>query len=263
MRKLHIILLCVFGMGVLLGGAGTGIAIEEYSSLTYQGEVLLGGENLVTEELDYDFSEGGYESVLLSYCHWGDEKRDSLLVEDESVPAGTVRYVVTYNEALVRPKLIGWEQELVDGDWRLPDSLEEENAVREELLAEEAELRKESEEEAGADGENGGENESNAGTDGENESNADTDGENKSNADTGGENGSRGGGAENGKRRRLLLDLRNNSIGDGFDVMMRSKDRILADIKKRKIGSYEVADITEVEIRVNPATMPYIDDQTR
>lgn len=253
MRKLHIILLCVFGMGVLLGGAGTGIAIEEYSSLTYQGEVLLGGENLVTEELDYDFSEGGYESVLLSYCHWGDEKRDSLLVEDESVPVGTVRYVVTYNEALVRPRLIGWEQELVDGDWRLSDSLEEEKAVREELLAEEAGLRKESEEEAGADGENGGENESNAGTDGENESNA----------DTGGETGSRGGGAENGKRRRLLLDLRNNSIGDGFDVMMRSKDRILADIKKRKIGSYEVADITEVEIRVNPATMPYIDDQTR
>lgn len=238
MRKLHITLLSVFGIGVLLGGIGTGIAIGEYSSLTYQGEVLLGGENLVTEELDYDFSEGGYESVLLSYCHWGDEGRDSLLVEDETVPAGMVRYVVTYNKALVRPKLIDWEQELDDGDWRLPDSLEEEKAVREELLAEEVELREKSEEEAGADGENKSEG-------------------------AGGENGSSEGGAENGKRRRLVLDLRNNSIGDGFDVMMRSKDRILADIKQRKIGSYEVADITEVEIRVNPETMPYIDDQTR
>lgn len=218
MRKLHIALLSVFGIGVLLGGIGTGVAIGEYSSLEYKGLVTLGEENLVTKEFYYDFSTEEEESVLLSYCHWGDGRKDTLLVEDESVPAGTVRYLVTYNEEMVRPELINWKQEKNGDDWDLVDSYNEEEDTWE----------------AAEDG-------------------ADENIENEGDNDA----------AEAKKKHRVVLELRNNWIGNEFDVMMRNKDQILQDIKHKKIASYEIADITDVEIHVNPASIPYIEDETR
>lgn len=218
MRKLHIALLSVFGIGVLLGGIGTGVAIGEYSSLEYKGLVTLGEENLVTKEFYYDFSTEEEESVLLSYCHWGDERKDTLLVEDESVPVGTVRYFVTYNEEMVRPELINWKQELNGDDWEIVDSYNEEEDTWE----------------AAENGE---------------DVNAENEGDNDA--------------VEAKKKHRVVLELRNDWIGNELDVMMRNKDQILQDIKHNKIASYEIADITEVEIHVNPASIPYIEDETR
>lgn len=217
MRKLHIALLGVFAAGVLLGGIGTGIAIGEYSGLEYRGEVLLGEENLVTKEFYFDFSPEENESVLLSYCHWGDERKDSLVVEDEAVPAGTVRYIVTYNEDMVRPSLINWKQEMDEDGWNVVEDFD-------------------AEEDAALEAEN----------------------EN----DTPVESGSDEAAVEK-KQRRVVLELRNNWIGNEFDVVMSNKDQILRDLKNKKLGSYEVAGITNVEVRVNPDSMPYIDDQTR
>lgn len=200
MRKLHIVLLSVFAAGVLLGGIGTGIALGEFSGLTYQGEVLLGEENMVTKEWYHDFSCEEGEQILLSYCGWGDKRRDSLLVADKSVPVGTVCYSVTYNEEMVRPELIDWEQEQEEEGWTIVQDTDEEETAA-----------------AGAEG----------------------------------------------KKRRVILELRNDWIGDEWDVMMRNKDRILEDLKQNKIGSYEIAGITDVEIRVNPDSLPYIEDQSR
>lgn len=211
MRRLHIALLSIFGTGVLLGGIGTGIAIGEYSGLTYRGEVLLGEENLVTKEFCYDFAPEE-ENVVLSYCHWGDEKKNTLVVEDESVPEDTVCYVVTYNEEMVRPDLNGWKQVRSGDGWK---TLEEDDGT-EEAAGEQ--------EEAGA------------------EVLSPADGK---------------------KQRRVMLSLENYWIGDEFDVVMRNKDQILQDLKDKKLGSYEIAVITDVEIRVNPAAMPYIIDETR
>lgn len=58
------------------------------------------------------------------------------------------------------------------------------------------------------------------------------------------------------------LELRTNYIGGDFELFMENKDRLLADMKQRKINSYETAYITEVTIRVNPETMKYIEDYT-
>lgn len=209
MRRLHIVLLGVFIAGVLLGGIGTGIALGEYSGLEYRGRMLLGEESLVTREFCYDFSDREGADVLLSYCSWGDERKDSLLVEDESVPAGEVRYVVTYNEELVRPKLISWEQELEDGEWRLA----EENG--------EAALE--------AEGDDGTEKEA----------------------------------VPEETPRRVILELRNSWYGDELDVLMKNKDRVLQDLKEKRLASYELARITDVEIRVNPESVEHIEDQTR
>lgn len=221
MRKLHTVLLSAFGIGVLLGGIGTGIAIGEYSSLTYKGRVLIGEENLVTKEFDYNFTEENAESVQLSYCNWGDGSLDSLLVEDDTVPAGTVRYVVTYNEEVVRPKLINWKQERDDEGWKSVEKFYDEEEARGEKAQERA-----------------------------TEADADTDEELDA-------------GRRKEPERRVVLELRNRWIGNEFDVIMRNKDQILRDLKQKKIASYEIAEITEVEIHVNPASLSYIDDLTR
>lgn len=241
MRRLHIALLSIFGTGVLLGGIGTGIAIGEYSGLTYRGEVLLGEENLVTKEFCYDFSPEE-ENVVLSYCNWGDEKKDSLLVEDESVPEGTVCYVVTYNEEMARPDLIDWKQVRSGDGW---EPAEEDDWAGD--TADVAEAVEEQEEDS--------EKTSEAVTDGVDAAEAVEEQE-----EAGAEVLSPAGGK---KQRRALLELRNYWIGNEFDVVMRNKDQILQDLKDKKLGSYEIAVITDVEIRVNPVTMPYIIDETR
>ena len=54
MRRIQMILAGVFLGGVILGGVGTGIALVEYSSLSYGGEHLIGEENLVTRYFDFE-----------------------------------------------------------------------------------------------------------------------------------------------------------------------------------------------------------------
>lgn len=103
MRKVQKILLGIFLGGVLLGGIGTGVALVEYSSLTYGGEKCFGEENMVTREMDYVFLPEE-ERVDIDREYWIDS-----LEEDESVPEGTIRYEVTYNEKMVEPCLRFWE----------------------------------------------------------------------------------------------------------------------------------------------------------
>lgn len=71
---------------------------------------------------------------------------------------------------------------------------------------------------------------------------------------------------EDGKEEAAVitgyLELRTNYIGGEFEIVMENKDRILADMKQRKLNSYETLYITEVTIRVNPETMAYIEDYT-
>ncbi len=111
MRKLHIVLLVMFAVGVLLGGIGTGIAFGEYSEFEYGEKVLLGEEYLVTKDFDYTFTPQEDTRVLLCHFGWGDPRKDTLLVEDASIPAGVIRYRVTYNEELLRMELISWDEE--------------------------------------------------------------------------------------------------------------------------------------------------------
>ena len=46
---------------------------------------------------------------------------------------------------------------------------------------------------------------------------------------------------------------------DGFGVFMENKDRVLEELKQGKISSYRMAYITDVKIKVNPETVPYIE----
>ena len=43
--------------------------------------------------------------------------------------------------------------------------------------------------------------------------------------------------------------------GDDIEYFFEIKDEILADIKEKKIGSYEMQDIVSVTVRLNPNNM--------
>lgn len=60
---------------------------------------------------------------------------------------------------------------------------------------------------------------------------------------------------------RLDVGIRN--IVSDFALWMECKDIVLKDLKQRRIASYDVAYITDIKIKVNPETMPYLLDETR
>lgn len=220
MRKLHIVLLIMFAAGVLLGGIGTGIALGEYSEFAYVGEVLLGEEDLVTKDFDYTFTPEEDTRVLLCHFGWGDPKKNSLLVEDASIPAGVIRYRVTYNAELLRMELLSWdaepEEELEQEIWGEGEKAEETLTQTEpETVALEGEITK---------------------TEGEEEKKS---------------------------RKLTYLELRPHYFGNDMDLVLKNKDRMMEAVKQRKFADYQIANVEQVEILVNPQTVPYLKDESR
>lgn len=201
MGKLRGVMTGVFLGGVLLGGIGTGIAMVEYSSLSYGGERLIGEEYLVTKNLDFDFPQDGRKLILKSDYYNYSAYKDITVEIDDSVPAGTVRYELTYNENAVAPELIFQEYE----DER--ENLENEDP--------------------------GGLEES-----------WETDRETQ------------------GKTESVylgMLSLRSYSCDDGFAAFMENKDRFLEELKEKKISSYRQVYITDLKVKVNSQTRPFVE----
>lgn len=149
MRRIQKVMTGIFLGGVLLGGIGTGTAMVEYATLSYGGERLVGEEYLVTKNLDYDFPQDG--RILVLVTNYFLRRSNTKLETDESVPVGTVRYEITYNEKRAVPELYfepceaelpppeeesGTEPE--DMSFSVPEDLPEEDAPREKDWEEEA-----------------------------------------------------------------------------------------------------------------------------
>ena len=246
MRKIHVILLAVFTTGVLCGGIGTGIAFGEYSSMEYGGTVMLGEEYLVTGELMYEFDPVPGEKIALNPTNWGTSRGTSNLVMDETLPMGTVCYDVTYNSKLTIPHLYYWESE---------EGLEEEDIFEagETETGNGMEINEASIDEADAVEETGAGEEEDVGEE--------TDAGEK--ADAAEEAVTRETTKEKKKSRVVgQLELGTNYRGNEFELFLRSKERILEDMKNKKFNSFETAYITDVKIRVNPEMMDYIEDRT-
>lgn len=239
MRKSQKILAGLFLGGVLLGGIGTGIALVEYSSLTYAGEKEIGQEHLVVQELDYTFAPDEEQVCIVR----GYQDRDAVVKEDMSVPEGTVRYVVTYNKKTIKPALSFWEEQ-------------EETEITE-IMAAEPEDDQEYEED---------------GDDQEDEDNREQEAE-----EEGGETVQERIAAESPEgdddlgatfdeavigsrpKKKMCLRLVADYIGSDFGLLMENKDKLLEDLKEKRISTYHVAYITHVEILVNPRTLPNIE----
>lgn len=200
MGKIRMILASVFLGGVILGGIGAGIAIVEYSSLTYVGEKKIGEENLVTCEMDYMFTLENEQISIEDRDIW-----NTKIEEDETVPEGTIRYVVTYNEKTVKPTLRVWEEQDYQEEDLSENNLEpssEKDSNTEENKEEEPPIK---------------------------------------------------------QLKQTALELGVRYTYSDFALLMESKDQILEDLRQGRIASYDVMYISQVTIKVNPRTMPYIE----
>ncbi len=200
MGKIRMILASVFLGGVILGGIGAGIAIVEYSSLTYVGEKKIGEENLVTCEMDYTFTLENEQISIEDRDIW-----NTKIEEDETVPEGTIRYVVTYNEKTVKPTLRVWEEQDYQEEGLSENNLEpssEKDSNTEENKEEEPPIK---------------------------------------------------------QLKQTALELGVRYTYSDFALLMESKDQILEDLRQGRIASYDVMYISQVTIKVNPRTMPYIE----
>lgn len=138
---------------------------------------------------------------------------------DESVPEGIIRYEITYNEKLVRP-VLSYEE-----DKDQEELSEAEESVEGQVEAEES-TEEGQEAEKGVEGKQEEE---------ENEERVP------------------------GKiRRKTLLHLSIRNTGNDFAVWMACKDEILAELKKKRIFSYDMTPVTDLTIKVNPRTMPLV-----
>ena len=222
MRKLRVVLFAAFLIGVVLAGVGAGLTMVAWSSLEYGGTKLLDSEYLVTEDFDFTLKDDG-STLILGESYYTSRYLDGI-VEDPSVPEGIVRYQVTYNQAQVDPFLqyIPYDREEETGE-----------EFREEL-------GEEFEEETGAEfGEGSAE-------------------------ETGAESGEEIV-PEAPEERAPVIDgilrLMRSYHGDEFRLFMENKDEMLSDLKKGRLSNYEVADITDVKILVNPATRPRVEER--
>ena len=221
MRKIQKLLIGTFLGGILLGGIGTGMAFAEYSTFSYAGEKRIGDQNLVTRELDFSFDPADGR-IRIPGGYW-EQRLVEGIETDESVPEGTVRFVVTYNEKQVAPYLEFWEEE--------SEELEPDESETEELETVALEP---------------------AGLEPEESEPEKTEPAEAVSVET----------ADPAIPVRIQgeLCLQVRSIGSGLELFMEGKSEVLKDFKERQIASYSTATITGIVIRVNPGTMPYIAD---
>lgn len=105
MSKLQKVVLIVFCIGVLLCGLGSGIALTEFSTLSYGGKQVLGEPDMRTENFDVEFEPGEETREIV-----GGWRNGCSVVTDESVPENTVRFCVTYNADVITPYAY-WDKE--------------------------------------------------------------------------------------------------------------------------------------------------------
>ncbi|MFQ7125213.1 MAG: hypothetical protein ACLRPR_08985 [Eisenbergiella sp.] len=127
MRKSQIVLLIMLAAGAMLTGVGAGAAFEEYSSMKYEGTVLIGEEYWKTDTIICERETGETVPLWINTDRYP-ESWNVELIEDESVAREEVAVDITYNEGVYVPhaalepvmELIGeepediWETEYVE-----------------------------------------------------------------------------------------------------------------------------------------------------
>lgn len=113
--------------GAMLTGVGAGAAFEEYSSMKYEGTVLIGEEYWKTDTIICERETGETVPLWINTDRYP-ESWNVELIEDESVAREEVAVDITYNEGVYVPhaalepvmELIGeepediWETEYVE-----------------------------------------------------------------------------------------------------------------------------------------------------
>lgn len=96
MKKTTKVLWAVLCAGVLLMGAGTGMAFATYASFDYDSTSLNPEVNLETEKVKKRIPAEGPIEVC---CYWGSAHSSMNVVCDKSVPKDEIRFVVKHDPA--------------------------------------------------------------------------------------------------------------------------------------------------------------------
>ncbi len=59
------------------------------------------------------------------------------------------------------------------------------------------------------------------------------------------------------------VEMHSRFTGNEFELFMENKDRILKDMKEKKLSSYNTYYVKSVKIHINPGMMEYIEDRTQ
>lgn len=102
MRKSQIVLLIMLAAGAMLTGVGAGAAFEEYSSMKYEGTVLIGEEYWKTDTIICERETGETVPLWINTDRYP-ESWNVELIEDESVAREEVAVDITYNEGVYVP----------------------------------------------------------------------------------------------------------------------------------------------------------------
>lgn len=118
MTRFHKITIGIFCSGVLLTGIGAGVAFGEFSSLAYGGTEVVGETNMVTRDISREIDP---EQGVWNIDGYWDTAPE--MEADESIPENTVLFRITYNQAMVEPRIeeTVQEDEYYDNDvdtWR-------------------------------------------------------------------------------------------------------------------------------------------------
>ena len=118
MTRFHKITIGIFCSGVLLTGIGAGVAFGEFSSLAYGGTEVVGETNMVTRDISREIDP---EQGIWNIDGYWDTAPE--VEADESIPENTVLFRITYNQAMVEPRIeeTVQEDEYYDNDadtWR-------------------------------------------------------------------------------------------------------------------------------------------------
>ena len=118
MTRFHKITIGIFCSGVLLTGIGAGVVFGEFSSLAYGGTEVVGETNMVTRDISREIDP---EQGVWNIDGYWDTAPE--VEADESIPENTVLFRITYNQAMVEPRIeeTVQEDEYYDNDadtWR-------------------------------------------------------------------------------------------------------------------------------------------------
>ena len=118
MTRFHKITIGIFCSGVLLTGIGAGVAFGEFSSLSYGGTEVVGKIDTATKEISREIAP---EQGVWNIDGYWDTAPE--VEADESIPENTVLFRITYNQAMVEPRIeeTVQEDEYYDNDadtWR-------------------------------------------------------------------------------------------------------------------------------------------------
>lgn len=105
------ILLIILTLGIILSGVGTAVMLLDFSTFTYNEEVIIGEENLKDITLSYDFDDTGISRIrILNPVSYGRVNNNTtVIMPDENMPEGEIQLELSYNPDYVSPRNLSGE----------------------------------------------------------------------------------------------------------------------------------------------------------